>query len=269
MNRFKKVLLKPESTLKPEQESSASLISDWQKILVITKLIYGPGSLYSILNFVKDEGAQLNRTEKGYFLNPGQISEIDWEDIKQNLLSPFRAEVKAIFQYAFWNDGKILKFGQEIKETSYTADWQKVLEATRMLYGSSGSLYSALRFIAGEGAVLIKSKKGYALRPGQIPEAEWHDIMRSLLAPFRKEIKIVFRYALWRFVAVKSALLNGDVIVFCDRVGVLPKKIFEQCVYYSAKELEELVGGNVDLEGIKLIHEAKKRFGGFIESNEH
>lgn len=244
-------------------------ISDWQKILVITKLIYGPGSLYSILNFVKDEGAQLNRTEKGYFLNPGQISKTDWEDIKQNLLSPFRAEVKAIFRYALRSDEDTLQSRQENKEPApLTSEWQKVLATAKMFYGS-GSLYSMLNFIASEGAAITRSKKSYVLRPGQIPEADWWGIYHSLLSPFRKEIRIVFRYALWQYVAVRSALLGGETIIFCDRRGFLPRKIFDNYVAYSMKELEELVSGDIDPEGLKLIHNAKKRFGGFIESNEH
>ncbi|MHB8124668.1 MAG: hypothetical protein ACYDEJ_03325 [Desulfitobacteriaceae bacterium] len=64
--------------------------------------------LYYLLHGLRSGGAELVRTQGSYRLMPGEWSETEWEDIKQNQLSPFRKRLIEIF--------KLTGFGQVSNE---------------------------------------------------------------------------------------------------------------------------------------------------------
>lgn len=54
--------------------------------------------LYGLLHGIRCGGAELILTQRSYKLQQGEWSDADWEDIRQNRLSPFKDRLVEIFR---------------------------------------------------------------------------------------------------------------------------------------------------------------------------
>lgn len=82
-------------------------------------------SLYYLLHGIRCGGAEIVKTQGSFKLLPGEWSEPEWEDIKQNRLSAFRDQLVEVFKITRMGRVQEGEVPEQFKQESLKYAWMR------------------------------------------------------------------------------------------------------------------------------------------------